>query len=54
MAACPAALHQPLTAQMQLVSDQARNQINGCHGFGLSLAESSFQRASHAAQPQLS
>jgi hypothetical protein len=50
----PPSLDQPLAASVQLVADQARHQINGRHGFCLSLAQSSFEHGGHAAEPQLS
>jgi hypothetical protein len=50
----PPSRDQPFATQVQLVSDQARDQINRRHGFGLGLAESSFQRACHTAEAQLS
>jgi hypothetical protein len=49
----PPALDQPLAAPIQLVGDQARDQINGRHGLCLSLAQSSFEYGGHAAEPQL-
>jgi hypothetical protein len=50
----PPSLEQSLAAPVQLVGDQARDQINGRHGLGLGLAQSSFEHGSHAAESQLS
>jgi len=46
-------LEQSVAAADQLVGDQARDQIDGSHTFGLSLMETCFQHGSHAAEPQL-
>ena len=35
-------------------ADQARDQIDRRHGFGLRLAQAGFQHGGHAAEPQLS
>src|SRR5580658_5394501 len=39
---------QTVTASGQLVRDQARDQIDGRHGFGLSLTQSCFEDGGHA------
>jgi len=41
-------------ASGQFVRDQARDQIDGSHGFGLRLAQSCFEHRGHAAEPKLS
>ena len=48
-----APLQQPLAAAGQFVRDQDGDQVDGCHGFGLSLQQTRFQRCGHAAQAQL-
>jgi|ERR1017187_820861 hypothetical protein len=45
---------QSLAAPGQLVRDQARDQIDGRHGFGLRLVQSGFQHGGDAAEPELS
>src|SRR5580704_17608056 len=47
-------LQQTIAAPRQFVRDQARDQIDGGHGFGLSLAQSCFEHGGHAAEPKLS
>ncbi|HEX6496609.1 MAG TPA: hypothetical protein VF018_14060 [Acidobacteriaceae bacterium] len=49
-----APLQQPIAAPVQLVGDQARDQIDRRHGFGLSLMQAGFQHGGYAAEPQLS
>jgi len=49
-----APVEQPLTAPGQLVGDQARDQIDGRHRFGLSLVQPGFQHGGDSAQPELS
>src|ERR1700733_4851494 len=44
---------QTVTPSGQFVRDQTRDQIDGCHGFGLSLAQSCFEHSGHAAEPKL-
>ena len=46
-------LQQPLAATHELIGDQTRNQIDGGHGFGLSLAQARFQHGGHASESQL-
>ena len=48
------ALQQSVAAPGQFVGDQARDQIDRRHGFGLRLAQAGFQHGGHAAEPQLS
>ena len=48
-----AAVEQALAAPREFVGDQTRNQIDGRHGFGLSLAQPGFPHRSHAAEPEL-
>jgi hypothetical protein len=38
-----AALQQPVPTACEFVRDQARDQIDGSHGFGLGLAQTSFE-----------
>jgi hypothetical protein len=45
---------QPLTAPGQLIGDQARDQIDGRHGFSLRVMQSGFQHGGDAAEPELS
>src|SRR5215471_2770831 len=47
-------LQESITAPGQLVGDQARDQINRRHGFGLGLTQTGFQHGSYAAEPELS
>src|SRR5580693_2281401 len=46
-------LQQTVTASGQFIRDQARDQIDGGHGFSLSLAQSRFENSGHAAEPKL-
>ena len=48
-----AAFQQPVGAAREFVRDQARDQIDGRHGFGLGLAQTCFQHGGHAAEPEL-
>ena len=48
-----AALQQPVGAAREFVRDQAGDQIDGGHGFGLSLAQARFQHCGHAAEAEL-
>src|ERR1035438_143220 len=45
---------QTIAASGQFVADQTRDEIDGRHGFGLSLMQSGFQNGGDAAEPQLS
>ena len=49
-----AALEQPVAAAREFVGDQARDQVDGRHGFGLGLAQAGFEHRGHAAEPELS
>jgi hypothetical protein len=44
------ALQQAVCAARELVRDQARDQIDRSHGFGLRLAQPGFEHSCHAAQ----
>ena len=46
-----AALQQPVGAASQFIGDQTRDQIDGSHRFGLSLAQAGFEHGGHAAEP---
>ena len=48
------AIEQSFAAAGEFVADQARDQVDRRHGFGLGLAEASFQDGSYAAEPELS
>ena len=48
-----AALQQPVGATREFVVDQAGDQVQGRHGFGLSLTQARFQHGGHATQTQL-
>ncbi len=48
------AFQQSVAAAGQFVADQARDQIDRRHGFGLRLVQSGFQHGGHAAEPELS
>jgi len=45
-----APFQQPVSATSELVGEQARDQINGRHGFGLGLPQAGFQHSGHAAE----
>src|SRR5262245_56051758 len=47
-------LQQPIASSAQLVRDQARDQIDWRHRFGLRLAQPRLQYCRHTAQSQLS
>ena len=47
-------VEQPLAAPTQLVGDQARDQIDRRHRFGLGLSQAGFQYSGDAAEPELS
>src|SRR5436190_345877 len=49
-----AAVEEAVAAPGEFVVDQAREQIHGRHGLGLSLTQSSLQHGGYAAQPELS
>jgi hypothetical protein len=48
-----AAFQQPVGATGEFVGDQARDQVDWCHGFGLRLAQPGFEHGGHTAQSQL-
>jgi hypothetical protein len=48
-----AALQQSIGTACELVRNEARDQIDGRHGFRLGLAEAGFQHGGHTAEPQL-
>ena len=48
-----AALQQPVATAREFVRDQARDQVDGSHGFGLGLAQTGFEHLGDAAQAQL-
>ncbi len=48
-----AALQEPLAAAFQFIRYQHGDQIDVCHGIGLSLKETCFQGVGHAAHAQL-
>jgi len=43
-------LQQALAASGEFIGDQTRDQIDGGHGFGLSLAQARFQHGGHASE----
>jgi len=45
---------QAVATPRELVGDQARDQIDRRHGFGLGLAQARFEHGGDAAEPQLS
>ena len=49
-----APLEQSVTATSEFVGDQAGDEVDGGHGFGLRLAQAGFEHGGHAAQAQLS
>ena len=48
-----APFEQSVAAPGQFVGDQARDQVDRRHGFGLCLAQSGFEHGGHAAEPEL-
>jgi hypothetical protein len=46
-----ASFEKSLAATSELVGDQAGDQIDGCHWFGLGLAQTSLQHGGHTAEP---
>src|SRR5438552_13205493 len=46
-------LQQPVTSSPQFIGNEAREQVDGCHGFGLSLLQTSFDEVGDAAEWQL-
>ena len=46
-------LQQAITATSEFVGDQAGEEVDGGHGFGLGLVETGFEHGGDAAQPQL-
>src|SRR5580698_6965456 len=49
----PETLQQPVGAASEFIRDQTRDQVDGSHRFGLSLAQSSFEHSGHANEPKL-
>jgi hypothetical protein len=47
-----ASLKQSIGTACQFVRNNASNEIDGCHPFGLGLAQSGFEHSGHAAEPQ--
>ena len=45
------ALQQAIPATSEFVRDQAGEEVDGGHGFGLSLAETGFEHGGNTAQP---
>ena len=48
-----AAFEQTVGAAREFVGNQTGDQVDGRHGFGLSLAQAGFEHRGHAAQPEL-
>ena len=44
---------QPIAAARELVGDEAGEQIDGGHGFGLGLVQPGFEHCGHAAEAEL-
>src|SRR5215469_3042714 len=47
------ALEQAIAATIQFIGDEAGEEVEGRHGFGLRLVQASFQNRSHPAQAKL-
>jgi len=47
-----AAFQQAIGGTREFIRDQARDQVDGSHGFGLSLAQTGFEHCGHASRPQ--